>query len=168
MFKKKFLIAFIFVATLLIQRSAIADELSHKTINQAASELRAVYEIESHVMAEPPSDDPHTEILSAAELLKKHDLITPALFKHIENIGGLDFDILTSSQDWDLSWKITVGEPVKDGTGYNVPVVLDRGTEKSSINWKFLEQNGKWQIDDARYLEPGEKPFSLRDLKEGD
>jgi len=159
---------FIFLIIIFLPLTAIGEETTPATLKQALVELRAVYEIEEHLLADPIPDEPQGETLSAAQLLKAHNLITPSLFKHVENIGGLDFDILTSSQDWDLKWKVVVGEPIKNGKDYKIPVTLDRDTEKSIVSWKFVEQNGKWQIDDASYLEPGEKPFTLRSLQEGD
>ncbi|MFN8388783.1 MAG: DUF3828 domain-containing protein [Bdellovibrionota bacterium] len=138
-------------------------------LKTAVEELKKVYALDvKSVLSMSDEEAGDVEATSAEDLLAEHNLLTPDLRKHIDESGGLDFDILLSAQDWEKSWTFSVEDPKKSGEGYDVKVVLKHPKEQATVVWKFVHSDGKWFIDDATYSNPREKPFTLRSLNEGD
>ena len=165
-----FCISLLFVALPALASPGLCEQVKAPAddIQQAAARLKQVYDLDVKGMLTPPEAELHSDNKAPETLLDEHKLISPGLLHHINQIGGLDFDILLAAQDWDKSWTIKLGEPVKKGDNYEIAVVLKHGSDQSTVTWKFVNLQGSWVADDARYEEPDEKPFTLRSMEEGD
>ena len=97
------------LSSLIIIEPAWANDKSADAPNiaSAVSKLKSVYDKDISQMLIPPEEFEKTKFKSPEELLNDHKLITKSLLKHLQNIGGIDFDILLSAQDWDKGWTVT-------------------------------------------------------------
>jgi len=157
-------VALFFLST---ARGAHADSKTGFTdIHAAAAELKRVFNFNVEQYTRPP--ETLTRTVDAVDLLDQHRLISNGLMHHVKNMGALDFDIILSAQDWNKSWRILFGEPQKTKHGYSLKVTLARPNESTAELWTFTQEHGFWVVSDILYQEPGEKPFTLSSLKEGD
>jgi hypothetical protein len=99
---------------------------------------------------------------SLIELWAKADAHTPK-----GNVGPVDFDPVTNSQDPDVkSFNIN---PEKLDAGTAVIAVIITGTNPranandAAIRYDFVRDGGHWKIDDIRGAEDG-KPWSVRSM----
>jgi hypothetical protein len=145
-----------------------ADAGPGRTIAQVREELRRAYDDDIKALSSAEIH-PDGEVQKGPEdRLSERSLLTPGLLHHVKEIGGLDFDILTNSQDWDPRWTWSVGEPVKSPKGFDISVSIARPIAHTTVTWSFVARGNTFLADDARYEAPHEKSFTLRSLKEGD
>lgn len=132
---------------------------------EATKKLRELYDQDLKQMLAPMDSPEFENAVSGYDLLAKEGMISKKLLDHLKKIGGIDFDLFLSAQDWDPSWKVSIGEPKKLDNHFEVAVTLDRLTSTSIAQWRFIQEDGKWVVGDVEYTEPGEKPFTLSSLE---
>jgi hypothetical protein len=115
---------------------------------------------------------------SADKTIKSHrQYFTPALLAMLakewskpskpDEVPDIDWDILTASQDFPLSFKVGKLQPVSDGKA-KVEVKFLWSSEKTIVDVYFSKTKEGWQISDLYY--PSEKEHlsdELRTLNKG-
>ena len=78
------------------------------------------------------------------------DLIWEDLSTHKGEIGKIDFDLFTNSQDPNIK-NLIVGQAKIQGNKATVPVSFSNYGKKETITYQLVEQSGLWKISDIKY-----------------
>jgi hypothetical protein len=78
------------------------------------------------------------------------DLIWKDLTAHKGEIGKIDFDLFTNSQDPNIK-NLIVGQAKIQGNKATVPISFNNYGKKEIITYQLIEQNGLWKINDIKY-----------------
>lgn len=122
-----------------------------------------IYEAYSgHGLGISPTDPANRDMFSARlqGLLEKEEALVER-----DGLGALDFDVFVDGQDFDVS-DVRVDAPEFAGEAASVTVSLLNFGEPRRLRFLFVEEGGRWRIDDIVSAR-ADAPWTLTALLDG-